>query len=72
MFPAWFEAALGPSLAGDPENWITAAVEAVFYQLLFAVTDPVLPLGERPTASAPARQLRLFASTQRSVRSVRA
>ncbi|WP_316038316.1 hypothetical protein [Saccharothrix longispora] len=50
--PLWFRVGLGEITSPDPAPWVEAAVALVAYRLEYAVTDPISPLGEVPSASS--------------------
>jgi len=50
LFPAWFTTALGYSPPADgTTQWITAATELIAYRITYAITDPAVALGPKPT-----------------------
>ena len=50
LFPAWFTTALGYSPPADgTTQWIAAATELTAYRITYAITDPAVALGPRPT-----------------------
>jgi prophage DNA circulation protein len=50
LFPAWFTTALGYSPPADgTTQWIAAATELIAYRITYAITDPAVALGPRPT-----------------------
>jgi prophage DNA circulation protein len=50
LLPAWFTTALGYSPPADgTTQWIAAATELIAYRITYAITDPAVALGPRPT-----------------------
>lgn len=56
LFPAWFTTALGYSPPADgTTQWIAAAAELIAYRITYAITDPAVALGPRPTSDQAIR-----------------
>ncbi|KAA2261340.1 hypothetical protein F0L68_18030 [Solihabitans fulvus] len=47
--PVWFTVGLGEITAPDPTCWLDAATDLLAYRIEYGVTDPVNPLGDRPS-----------------------
>ncbi|GAA3439083.1 hypothetical protein [Kutzneria kofuensis] len=48
--PAWLTSAVGAVPKPNPEPWAKAAHNLLVYRLEHGVTDPILPLGDKPGA----------------------
>ena len=47
--PMWLTVAVGSVPKPNPEPWVKAALQVLVYRLEHGVTDPVLPLGAKPS-----------------------
>ncbi|MFC0437433.1 hypothetical protein [Kutzneria buriramensis] len=48
--PTWLTSAVGSVPKPDPEPWVKAAHNVLVYRLEHGVTDPILPLGGKPSS----------------------
>jgi chromosome segregation ATPase len=66
MLPTWFITVLGPlPPARDTQKWMEAAVEILAYRSTYKISDPVVALGDEPSAHPATERSRWYREIRR-------